>query len=431
MVLQINKLPNDILIGRQTENGVNEIEIDVSEWLEHWPGMNISIMHTRPGETYAYPAATHMTGSCIVWEISNADTAIHGLGTVEIMGILDGKKKLSRIVQTHISKTTTATTSDIPEAAKPWVDMVINAANEIKGMTAEAETLQPGNSATASYADGKLSLGIPKGDKGDKGDPGAKGDPGSDANVTAENIQSALGYAPVKDIRVSGNSVLANGVANIPIASNDEAGVIKSDAYTIGVNPDGHAFIYNSQNADIANRTTNIPMTAYNLDYAVKTAMCDGKGAAWTADEQDAARERIGVDKPFELIEKIVLQEETSSISRELSLEALYLEIVTSDLAEADSKAQYVTVGIDGIQYSVYLGQTVKAGQVRYAKILAERKHGRYMITAYQPGNLTQALTMHFQHNAVGIVGDKITKIRIHEAQLPAGTEISIYGVSA
>ena len=181
MVLQINKLPNYILIGRQTENGVNEIEIDVSEWLEHWPGMNISIMHTRPGDTYAYPVATRMTGSCIVWEISNADTAIHGLGTVEIMGILDGKKKLSRIVQTHISKTTTATTSDIPEAAKPWVDDVIDAAhraeeaaNEIKGMNVEVQTLEPGTQATAEWNGGLLKLGIPAGKSGLPGD----GNPG-------------------------------------------------------------------------------------------------------------------------------------------------------------------------------------------------------------------------------------------------------------
>ena len=174
MVLQINKLPNYILIGRQTENGVNEIEIDVSEWLAHWPGMNISIMHTRPGETYAYPAVTRMTGSCIVWEISNADTAIHGLGTVEIMGILDGKKKLSRIVQTHISKTTTATTSDIPDAAKPWVDSVLDAAhraeeaaNEIKGMNVEVQTLEPGTQATAEWNSGLLKLGIPAGQNGD------------------------------------------------------------------------------------------------------------------------------------------------------------------------------------------------------------------------------------------------------------------------
>lgn len=37
-----------------------------------------------------------------------------------------------------------------------------------------------------------------KGDKGDKGEQGPKGDPGSDANVTADNIEAALGYTPVK-----------------------------------------------------------------------------------------------------------------------------------------------------------------------------------------------------------------------------------------
>ena len=56
------------------------------------------------------------------------------------------------------------------------------------------------------YVESKLTLPEvpagpqgPKGDKGDKGDPGPqgpKGDTGSDATVTAENIESALGYAP-------------------------------------------------------------------------------------------------------------------------------------------------------------------------------------------------------------------------------------------
>lgn len=207
-VLQINKLPNYILIGRQTENGVNEIEIDVSEWLEHWPGMNISIMHTRPGDTYAYPAVTRMTGSCIVWEISNADTAIHGLGTVEIMGILDGKKKLSRIVQTHISKTTTATTSDIPDAAKPWVDDVLDAAhraeeaaNEIKGMNVEVQTLEPGTQATAEWNSGLLKLGIPAGQNGD-------------ATVSIASRETAGVVIVGENMKIDGNGVLSVDTAN-------------------------------------------------------------------------------------------------------------------------------------------------------------------------------------------------------------------------
>ena len=39
------------------------------------------------------------------------------------------------------------------------------------------------------------------------------------------------------------------------------------------------------------------------MDYAVKAAMCDGKGAAWTDAEQKMARERMGVDKEFATFE--------------------------------------------------------------------------------------------------------------------------------
>ena len=53
------------------------------------------------------------------------------------------------------------------------------------------------NSGTTSAA--VFNFGIPKGEKGDKGDTGAQGpagQDGSDANVTEENITSALGYTP-------------------------------------------------------------------------------------------------------------------------------------------------------------------------------------------------------------------------------------------
>lgn len=46
------------------------------------------------------------------------------------------------------------------------------AAGQITGMTAEAETLEPGSSATASFLDGVLSLGIPAGAPGADGDDG-------------------------------------------------------------------------------------------------------------------------------------------------------------------------------------------------------------------------------------------------------------------
>lgn len=322
MMLAIDNLPHELLLGRQTENGVTVISIDVQSWLDQWPGMETVIMAARPGESAAYPAATRMDGSCIVWTVNGADTAIAGRGTAEILGLVDGVRKLSQIVRTRIKASTVAATTEPPEGAQPWVDTVINAADEIKNMTATAETLQPGDEATASYADGKLTLGIPRGvpgAKGDKGDPGVKGDkgePGSDANVTAENIQSALGYAPVRDVQVAGSSVLDGGVAKVPIATKVTNGVMRPDFYGVGVSASGILYVQNTTNNNITNRMSSAPLTAYNLDYAVKAAMCDGKGAAWTDAEKKAARERMGADGDYVLIEETVLTEETSQFER-------------------------------------------------------------------------------------------------------------------
>lgn len=133
-----------------------------------------------------------------------------------------------------------------------------------------------------------------KGDKGDPGEKGEKGDPGSDASVTAENIQSALGYAPVRDVHVAGSSVLVNGVANVPIANKVTNGVVRPDFYGIGVSSVGILYVQNTSNTNITNRVASAPLTAYNLDYAVKAAMCDGKGAAWTDVERLAALLRLG-----------------------------------------------------------------------------------------------------------------------------------------
>ncbi len=63
---------------------------------------------------------------------------------------------------------------------------------DLGGLSANARTLPAGESAEASYADGVLTFGIPKGDtgaKGDKGDTGEKGDKG-DTGATGNGITS-------------------------------------------------------------------------------------------------------------------------------------------------------------------------------------------------------------------------------------------------
>ena len=138
-----------------------------------------------------------------------------------------------------------------------------------------------------------------QGPKGDTGATGPQGAPGSDASVTAENIQSALGYTPVKDVQIAGSSVLDGGVAKVPIAQTDAPGVVSVPIpQDSGIwNNNGSLRISYATDAEISDRTgTRKAIVCANMDYAVKSAMCDGKGAAWTAAEQKAARERMGVD---------------------------------------------------------------------------------------------------------------------------------------
>lgn len=125
---------------------------------------------------------------------------------------------------------------------------------------------------------------------------GPQGDPGSDASVTAENIQAALGYTPVKDVRVAGESLVQDSVATIPLAGYNRLGVVQLDpAGFAAASVEGKLALVPPTDAQISTHThTQRPITPSCMDYALKAAMCDGKGAAWTANEQKAARERMG-----------------------------------------------------------------------------------------------------------------------------------------
>lgn len=325
-----------ILLGRCGENLARTVEIDVSEYLKEFPGAVVTLLHRRHGESGIYPVAAELRDGCLVWQPTSADTAIAGSGEAEVRVTVDGVLAKSKILSTMVDKSLTGQETEAPEPGMDWVDKITTAIGNVQNMKAEAESVVYGEPATAEY-DGKtgtMHFGIPEGRpgrdgtdgkdgapgvKGDKGDPGPNGDPGSDASVTAENIQSALGYAPVKDVQAAGTSILADGVANIK--ANAYQGVSFNSLHELVLFPAG---------ADVLNpRVSNRAITPINLDYAVKAAMCDGKGAAWTAAEQAAARSRMGFDKPYELIEEIDVNEENVSVvERNVDITRMYLMII-------------------------------------------------------------------------------------------------------
>ena len=165
-----------------------------------------------------------------------------------------------------------------------------------------------------------------------------------EVTVTAENIQSALGYTPadsedvsakldkpstspeagkilkvttvnndgtfvcewadapsgggaVDDVQVDGASVVADGVANIPLAKMGSTGVVKFDAFMPFTFNAGALRLANADENELTNPrygfSTNRAITASNYRLAVELAMCDGKGAAWTDAEKTGAWKRL------------------------------------------------------------------------------------------------------------------------------------------
>lgn len=229
--------------------------------------------------------------------------------------------------------------------------------------------------------DGKDGAPGEKGEKGDKGEPGETTyieNPYDDTELKSEiatkitapenpavgkvfKIKSvnedgtfvgewADGGVTNLDVKIAGKSIVENGIAEIPIANRENVfGVVKTIPYEfwgtgVGVGgKDNQLRLYpaSEKNIDARQKINVSPISVNNLDYAVKAAMCDGKGAAWTADEQAAARERMGIDE-WESIADITLEEESSfSADFEHECKKLYIYIDQSGVSEKICSPMY------------------------------------------------------------------------------------------
>lgn len=170
---------------------------------------------------------------------------------------------------------------------------------------------------------GEPGIPGPKGDKGEKGDTGPqgqKGDPGNDYVLTDADKQDIAGKVDlsgtVSDVQVDGSSIVTDGVATLPIASTGNFGVTRVGSGIV-LSSDKKLILNISSESTISDRSVlYAALSPRHIDYAVKAAMCDGKGAAWTADEQKAARERMdAVQSTYSLIAESTLEEDVKVVT--------------------------------------------------------------------------------------------------------------------
>ena len=144
--------------------------------------------------------------------------------------------------------------------------------------------------------EGPQGIQGPRGDRGEVGPAGPKGDTGATGPQGPEGPQGEPG-AEI-DVQINGTSILAAGVANIPVANSSTYGIAKFDTSSNRLVSIVNGKVQGNiaSESTISNRSLGQQAIAVqNLDYAVKAAMCDGKGAEWTEAEKLAAQRRIGI----------------------------------------------------------------------------------------------------------------------------------------
>lgn len=164
-----------VFLGRVGENEARVVRFSVGKMLAAFPGATFTMLNRRPCDAAAYPVNDQyvsLAGDTVLWTIQSGDVTVAGTGECEIRAEKDGK-----ILKSQIFMTATGTALDgsgtPPQPWESWVQQVEDAAEDaeaaaqlLENVSATAETLEPGEQATASYADGVFTFGIPRGADG-------------------------------------------------------------------------------------------------------------------------------------------------------------------------------------------------------------------------------------------------------------------------
>ena len=399
------------LVGRQGEGGTRQLVFDCADVLAEYPDALIVCAMQRAGDRTAYlkDCATDGTNRAVTLE--SADVAVPGILKIELRALIGDDVRKSAV---YIAKVAESLRGAQDRPGNPIadvlnrIDMTISRAEE---SIAEADAAAKSAREVADTVQAKLDNGDFVGAKGDKGDPG-----------------------DVQDVRVAGVSVLKDGVANVPIATADAPGVVSvPNPQDSGIwNDNGKLRISYATDAEISGRNgTRKAIVCANMDYAVKAAMCDGKGAAWTENEQKAAQERLGIDKPYELIEEITIEDGVSVVERETNLARMYLMIIGE--SGHTGTCSISTAFDSGHSFAAYWNLRNIAAQY---ELIVEHgiANGFYKFSNYSMSSTptVTGINLHAMRTIFSATTkpSKINKLTISGA-IPNGTKFVIYGVRA
>lgn len=318
----VNANENIVLeLGRQNDDGVTCVRFPINaEWLHDLPsGGQFQLIAERPSEGYFYPVTLAIDNEYVNWEIARADVAITGYGRIQLAYIVDGNERRSKQWSTSILPSINGG-GTAPDPAADWVDSVLRAADSIKNLGVESETLEPSEPATVvKHVDPEtgavtLEFGIPRGADGQPGEKGDTGETGPQGETGATGPQGPTGetgaQGPAGDDGVS------------PTITIEEIEGGHTVTITDAVHPDGQSFdvLDGEDGASDAGEVTYDPEEEYDEGTV---------GAALTQQSQQIQQKA----------DKTALSETDYKANAALALLKGVVYNVETDTAEAYSKA--------------------------------------------------------------------------------------------
>ena len=191
MLYSVEKLPLKIQYNHGGENLVTEYSFDFLPWANAYGEGAFFIKVQRPdGEVYV-AAGVQIDNHIATWTITNVETAVVGAGKCELNYVIDDTHKKSAVIPT-LCVEPLPYEGDIPSAYEDWMveigelaheastaaESAQDALEQMESVTASAETLPAGSSATATFSNWNLTFGIPRGEQGEQGERGAQGERG-------------------------------------------------------------------------------------------------------------------------------------------------------------------------------------------------------------------------------------------------------------
>lgn len=250
-----------------------------------------------------------------------------------------------------------------------------------------------------------------------------------------------LPSAPVKDVQVAGTSIVADGVANVPIADlQGSYGVIRGNA-DYGYFIDNGAFACGNYTAEqLSSKRANSFIGKGSLYSLLSTP---SKMPALTEAEQAAARERIGLPGEWELIETAKITEEINVFTRSAEPDGTPYNfcamVIRADFSEVPSDITYnsstYAFMYNGLAYYNYFtSRKIKGDRSLWGFIDCSGKCINSMSFTASNSGVSLVDTMTGFMNTVGI-NSKCQSFKINRIEIgnlfPPGVRFTIWGVRA